>query len=217
MSDRARRWAERVLLLIAVVALGWYAAVSIEARHEQTVLSRELRREVAAARPPAPEALVPPANPPASPRIPPPPPRTLLGRLEVPRIHLSAIAREGVDAGTLRGSIGHIPGTALPGSTGNAGFAAHRDTFFRPLKDVRKGDTVTLTTPGGTYAYVVTGTRIVEPSDVWVLNPTAEPTLTLVTCYPFYYVGSAPHRFIVSGRLVSSPTLTAQAPSHPSS
>jgi sortase A len=102
-----------------------------------------------------------------------------------------------VDTRTLRRAVGHIPGTALPGKRGNAGFAAHRDTFFSPLKNVRRGDDVIVTAPEGVYRYAVTTTRVVEPDDVSVLDPTPGTTLTLVTCYPFDYVGSAPQRFIV--------------------
>jgi sortase A len=120
----------------------------------------------------------------------------------VPRLKLAAVAREGVDVRTLRVAVGHIPGTPLPGQQGNAGFAAHRDTFFGPLKSVRKGDEVIVTTPGGVFRYAVTGTRIVEPEDLSVLDPTSETTLTLVTCYPFDYLGSAPQRFIVRAILL---------------
>ena len=107
-----------------------------------------------------------------------------------------------MDTRTLRGAVGHIPGTALPGERGNAGFAAHRDTFFRPLQGVRKGDEVIVTTPRGVYRYSVTGTRVVEPENVSVLDPTKETALTLVTCYPFDYIGSAPQRFIVRASLL---------------
>jgi sortase A len=102
-----------------------------------------------------------------------------------------------VDARTLRSAVGHVPETALPGEPGNAAFAGHRDTFFRKLRHVRKGDRIVVTTPDGVYDYVVRETRVVPPSDVSVLEPTAEQSLTLVTCYPFDYIGSAPERFIV--------------------
>ena len=105
-------------------------------------------------------------------------------------------------ADTLRGSVGHVPGSALPGEAGNSAFAAHRDTFFRPLKGVQKGDEIAVTTKDGEFRYVVSATRVVEPSDVSVLRASNEPTLTLVTCYPFDFVGSAPSRFIVTARLV---------------
>jgi sortase A len=184
----ALRWIERGLLAAAAAAFVYYAGARIGAVREQEALSRELERSLAAS----------PAAASAAPRL---AARALVGRIEVARIELSALAREGVDARTLRGAVGHVPGTALPGERGNAAFAAHRDTFFRPLKDVRAGDEVAIATPSGVHRYVVTGTRVVEPSDVDVLAPTPDPTLTLVTCYPFDYVGSAPKRFIVTARL----------------
>jgi sortase A len=93
--------------------------------------------------------------------------------------------------------VGHIPETPLPGEPGNAGLAGHRDTFFRSLRAARPGDRIVVTTPDAVVHYAVRDTRIVEPSEVSVLAPTPEPTLTLVTCYPFNYVGAAPKRFIV--------------------
>src|SRR5699024_9744487 len=117
--------------------------------------------------------------------------------IEIPRLRVSAVVLAGSDASTLRHSVGLIPGTALPGMAGNVGLAGHRDTFFRRLKDVQPDDEVIVTTERGVYRYRVEGTQVVNPSDVWVLDPTATPTLTLVTCYPFSYIGSAPQRFIV--------------------
>jgi sortase A len=93
-----------------------------------------------------------------------------------------------------------VPETALPGESGNIGIAAHRDTFFRPLKDIQIGDLIRLTTHNGVFDYHVEWMRIVKPEAVDVLDPTDIPSLTLVTCYPFYYVGSAPDRFIVRAR-----------------
>jgi sortase A len=127
----------------------------------------------------------------------PPLPEMLLGRLKIPRLHVAAMVREGADSGTLRSAIGHIPGTALPGKTGNVGLAGHRDTFFRALRNIEKDDTIDFETDAGTFRYAVESTRIVSPRDVSVLNAVGGRTLTLVTCYPFYYVGSAPKRFIV--------------------
>jgi sortase A len=126
-----------------------------------------------------------------------PAPGSAIGRLEIPRLQVSAIVRAGSDARTLRLAVGHIGGTALPGERGNVGLAAHRDTFFRRLGEIRPDDQIRLVTAEGTFVYHVDGTRIVEPTDTWVLNPTDEPALTLVTCYPFRYIGSAPQRFIV--------------------
>lgn len=128
----------------------------------------------------------------------------MIGRIEIPRLHLSALAREGVDNRTLDLAAGHVPGTALPGDPGNAAFAAHRDTFFRPLRQIHTGDVVAVTTPRGSYRYLVTSTRVVDPDDVSVLDSTPQATLTLVTCYPFTYIGSAPQRFVVRAALVPS-------------
>ncbi len=127
----------------------------------------------------------------------PPLPEMLLGRLRIPRLHLAAMVREGADSGTLRRAIGHIPGTALPGRAGNVGLAGHRDTFFRALRNIEKDDTIDFETDSGTFRYAVQSTQIVSPRDVSVLRAAGGRTLTLVTCYPFYYVGSAPKRFIV--------------------
>jgi len=126
-----------------------------------------------------------------------------VGRIEIPRLGVSAIVREGDDISTLRRSVGHIPDTVLPGESGNSGFAGHRDTFFRGLRDARAGDRITVTTADATLNYVIRNTRIVEPDDVSVLNPTPGQTLTLVTCYPFSYIGAAPKRFIVRAEMTA--------------
>jgi len=126
----------------------------------------------------------------------------LIGRIEIPRLGLSAIVMEGTDKITLRRAVGHITGTALPGQPGNVGVAGHRDTFFRPLRNIRRNDTITLTTLLGEYRYRVVSTKIVDPHDVAVLDPSGNEVLTLVTCYPFYFVGSAPSRFIVRAERV---------------
>jgi sortase A len=121
----------------------------------------------------------------------------MIGRIEIPRLGVSTIIRAGSDARTLRLAVGHISGTAFPGESGNIGLAGHRDTFFRRLRDIRVGDEIRIVTPGETYTFKVEDTSIVKPRDTWVLNDTPTPVLTLVTCYPFTYVGSAPNRFIV--------------------
>jgi sortase A len=153
---------------------------------------------------------------PGEPAIPRPAEGSLLGRVEIGRLNISAIVREGVDAKTLSNAVGHVPSTALPGQLGNFAIAAHRDTLFRGLKDIRKDDLVTFQSPAGTYSYKVVATKIVTPSDVSVLRsdgggiiPEAAPgqadsshLLTMITCYPFYYVGAAPKRFIVEAELV---------------
>jgi sortase A len=126
-----------------------------------------------------------------------------VARLEIPRIDLSATVLEGSDDATLSRAAGHIEDTALPGTAGNAGIAAHRDTIFRPVRNLKLGDVMTVTTADGTYHYRVDRTMIVNPEDVYVLDPTDRATLTLVTCYPFTFIGHAPQRFIVQASLVA--------------
>src|SRR5262245_6057748 len=130
-------------------------------------------------------------------------PRAWVARLEAPAVDLKATVLEGSDDGTLRRAAGHIEYTPLPGEPGNIGIAGHRDTTFYPLRKVKTGDRLTLTTARGIFEDEVRDTRIVEPDDVQVLDPTARSTITLVTCYPFNFVGNAPKRFIVRGELVS--------------
>ena len=129
----------------------------------------------------------------------------LIGRIEIPRVGVSAIVLHGIGNKTLRRGVGHIPGTPLPEHGGNFGLAGHRDSFFRALKDIREDDTIELTTLNGTFEYKVEWTKIVEPRDTYVLEDEGAPSLTLVTCYPFYYVGSAPKRFIVRARRLDTP------------
>ena len=120
-----------------------------------------------------------------------------LGVLRIPKINLEVAVLDGTDDWTLNRAVGRIAGTALPGSVGNVGIAGHRDGFFRGLKDIGRGDQVLLETRSGREVYLVEDIRIVKPDDVSVLDDTAGATLTLVTCYPFYFVGSAPDRYIV--------------------
>jgi sortase A len=127
----------------------------------------------------------------------------LVGRLTIPRLHLSAIVREGVGKDTLGFAVGHIPGTAFPGQKGNVAVAGHRDTLFLGLKGIQANDVVKFETLEGSYEYQVKSTEIVMPKDVSVLNAGKYSELTLVTCYPFSYIGSAPDRFIVKAREVS--------------
>lgn len=227
----ALRWVERALLLVGVLCLGIYGFSILDAHFYEKRQNEELEQALAARRtPPSQKPAVVPAQEtealadfrvtpeeeetqeePAAPEPWEPEPLpvddgSLVGRLDVPRLGLSAIVREGVGSKTLRRGAGRIPGTALPWEpAGNVGIAAHRDRVFRPLKDIGKKDIITLTTVEGTYRYQVEWTRIVTPKDTEVLHDTPEPTLTLVTCYPFYYVGSAPKRFIVRARQIEAP------------
>jgi sortase A len=126
----------------------------------------------------------------------------VLGRIEIPRVGVSAIVREGDDDATLAVAVGHIPGTARPGERGNVALAGHRDSFFRALRRIRAGDVIRVRVPGRGDEYRVDSTEIVRPDETRVLASSREAVLTLVTCYPFGYFGHAPRRFIVHARLV---------------
>jgi sortase A len=140
----------------------------------------------------------------------PPPAEPFRAKLVIARLRLTAIVEEGVGENTLRHAAGHIPLTALPGQLGNVGVAAHRDTLFRKLKGIRKHDRIVLSTLTKDYDYEVTATAIVRPNDVSVLaSAPGEKTLTLVTCYPFYFIGAATKRFIVQARQIAETSALA--------
>ncbi len=181
---------ERLLLLVALSTLGYVAGTLGAARLYQQYESRQLD-EILRSGPPS---AIAPGTAAQN-------PRRIIGRIELPRLGISTIIKEGDDARTLDLAVGHIRGTALPGGRGNIGLAGHRDTFFRRLQHIESGDVIRLVAPEGTFTYIVERTRVVAPKDVWVLDATAEPALTLVTCFPFSYVGAAPERFIVRARL----------------
>jgi sortase A len=126
-----------------------------------------------------------------------------LARLEAPAVNLKATVLEGSDERTLGRAAGHIEDTALPGEPGNMGIAGHRDTTFYALRRLKAGDRLTVTTAGAVFEYEVSRTWVVAPEDVHVLDRTPRPALTLVTCYPFNFIGSAPRRFIVRGDLIA--------------
>ena len=137
-----------------------------------------------------------------------PPP---LAVLRIPRIGLEVPVLEGTDDSTLDGGVGHIADTAVPGGDGNAGIAGHRDGFFRGLKDVVPGDALELDLRSGTERYRIERIWIVGPDDVSVLDRTPARSVTLVTCYPFYFIGSAPQRYIVRAVLASAPRSSGQS------
>lgn len=124
----------------------------------------------------------------------------VLGRMDIPRLGLSVVVLQGTSSHSLRLGAGHIEGTPLPGEAGNIGIAGHRDTFFRPLKDIHQDDEIQLQTAAGLLRYEVDWAKVVAPDDMSVLAPSAESALTLVTCYPFYFVGPSPNRFVVHAR-----------------
>jgi len=176
------------LMVGGAFAFGWYGYVQLQLFRVQREASRLLENQKKALTTQSPPRVL--VNIPLR-------SGELLGRIEIPRLHISVMVLEGTSPEVLRVAAGHIQGTALPGIGGNTGIAAHRDTFFRPLRAVQPQDRILLTTSYGTFRYIVDTVKIVNPTDVQVLAPTSEPGLTLVTCYPFTYAGAAPRRFIV--------------------
>jgi sortase A len=132
---------------------------------------------------------------------------SLIGSLDIPRLRLSAMIAEGDDDATLNMAIGHLSDTPLPWHDGNSALAGHRNTFFRPLQHIRVGDELRVSTVRGDFRYQVRETMVVSPDEVWVLDPSDRPMLTLITCYPFNYVGKAPRRFIVRAERTSTSLL----------
>jgi len=133
----------------------------------------------------------------------------LIGELEIPRLAMKVAIIEGDSEKILRRAVGHLPSSAMPGDMGNVALAGHRDTFFRPLRKIGPGDAITLKTYGGDFEYRVESVEVVAPSNVEVLRPTGSRTLTLITCFPFNYVGSAPDRFIVRATQLDHSSLPA--------
>jgi sortase A len=182
----------RILFFIGAVCLGLYGWFQIEAWYQQKRLEGQLERTIE-------QQSYEPAPVPRETRT---AARTLqegdlVGRLEIPRLDVSVMVMEGVGSRTLRLGAGRIPGTGLPWTGGNIGIAGHRDTFFRPLAGIQPNDTIRFTTVDGTAEYRVTSATVVGPKATHVLRSTSHETLTLITCYPFYWVGPAPKRFIV--------------------
>jgi sortase A len=125
-----------------------------------------------------------------------------VAKLKLPRLDTTLFVVEGTDQKDLRKGPGHMPGTALPGVSGNCVIAGHRDTHFRPLQGIRKGDEVELDTKYGNFRYQVRSMEIVSPTNVSSLYPTKDPVLHLITCYPFQYVGHAPKRMVIEAALL---------------
>jgi sortase A len=195
----ALQWLERGLLVGGVCLGVWCAVVLVEAQFHKSapltapplvVTQTVLLPGDEGARAPRPASAAAPAS------------GTLLGRLDAPSVKMSTTILEGTDDATLRRGSGHIEDTPFPGQPGNVGIAGHRDTTFRPLRNIHIGDPLEFTTADRLYRYRISKTLIVGPDDVYVLDPTDQPTLTLVTCYPFEFVGHAPRRFIVQAQLV---------------
>ena len=212
------RFLQAAFFLFGLVALGYwgYSILEIHAvqAYEDWAFEQELSGRGASVRgyiesllgrapkPTEPSSATAPEVIPPSPQ-PTVPAQPWKGRIEIPRVNVEAVVHQGVDKQTLRRAVGHIPGTALPGQPGNVGLAAHRDTFFRGLRNIKENDVIIVETHDGVFHYEVDSTRIVSPYRVDVLDATVEPTLTLVTCYPFNYIGKAPKRFIVHARQIT--------------
>jgi sortase A len=201
-TSRAHRAVRLLLLLVGLACLGIYCSSYVYRTTYQLYEGWRFDHEAPAA------STAPEEKPAALPVVLPDPDHgarppknsgstSVIGRISIPRLHLSAIVEEGVDDVTLSRAVGHIPGTALPGETGNIGIAGHRDTFFRALKDLQPNDEIDFTTHAGRFHYTVESLRVVEPDNVGVLKSEGGQTLTIVTCFPFNYIGNAPHRFIV--------------------
>jgi sortase A len=179
----AARAPEILLAAAGLVLLGWCATSSLASAAYQSAAARalaEARRHGGAS---------------GGSRVP-------FGRIEIPAARISAMVAEGVDGGTLERAVGHVPGSALPGDPGHVVLAGHRDTFFRGLGTLRRGDLIRVTTPEGEYRYRVADTRIVSPRAVATLTQGPAPGITLVTCYPFHVIGPAPRRYIVHAAAV---------------
>jgi sortase A len=182
-----------VLIAAGVLVLGWVGVDAVLAAAYQRGYHRTLQSV-------APPQLTPVRSATAPPAIGQP-----IGWLEIPRVGLAAAVVHGDTDALLKTAIGHLADTPLPWNGGNSALAGHRDTFFRPLEHVRRDDTVRLKTPHGDFAYRVRETLVVDPEDLWVLDPTPSATLTLITCYPFKYIGNAPRRFIVRAERIATP------------
>ena len=184
--QRFFRWSQRLLFITGVFALGYVGFTLLDARLYQASAKRSLESQIQMEKEPH--------------KIHPRPaikPGDVLGRLDIPRLGLSVAVLQGTGSRMLRLGTGHIEGTPLPGEAGNSGIAGHRDTFFRGLKDIQKNDEIQFQTANGLARYAVDWVKIVAPDDLSVLAPSIGSSLTLVTCYPFYFVGPAPKRFVV--------------------
>jgi len=188
---RILQWSRDAFLVVGVLALGYCGYVLLDTKLYQALQTRRFQQELTSVRPASASTGEVREYPAVS------IPEGALGKIEITRIGLAAMILEGTDGRTLRHAVGHIPGTPLPGQPGNVAIAGHRDTFFRALRNVQHDDEITLTTLDGSYRYIVDSTQVVAPEDMQVLDDSAEKILTLVTCYPFYFVGPSPKRFIV--------------------
>ncbi len=180
------RWTRHVLIICGALALAYVGLILVDAwiyqKHAELTLEKRIHAQEAhgTARP---KPVVKEGD--------------ILGRIQIPRIGVSVVVLEGTTSRILQHGAGHIEGTALPGESGNIGIAGHRDTFFRGLKDIHANDEIQMQTATGLTTYEVDWIQITVPSDVGIVSQTTDSALTLVTCYPFHYIGAAPERFVV--------------------
>ena len=193
--SRPMRWFLRgtryLFFITGFLALGYVGFTLVDARLYQISAERSLKSQIQVEKA---REVLPVSAPAAKPAA---KEGDVLGRIDIPRLGVSVAVLQGTRSRTLRLGVGHIAGTPLPGETGNSGIAGHRDTFFRELKDIRENDEIDLQTAMGLFRYEVDWVKLVDPYDLSVLAPSTESALTLVTCYPFYFVGPAPERFVV--------------------
>lgn len=203
----AARLLERCFWAIGFLALSLWFAVWFTAKWYQAEGNRELERRLEQSRSTKTPSPIPPVRLAKG---------DLIGRIEIPRLDLSTVIFEGDDDDVLKMGVGHLAGSPLPGEAGNVVLAAHRDTFFRPLRFIRSRDRIDVVTPAGTRRYQVDSTNIVTPDHISVLAPTRSATLTLVTCFPFDWFGHAPMRFIVRAHELNPPHSVADSVRTPS-
>jgi sortase A len=173
------RWTSYFLLVGGIAAVGYAATILAIGQTYQTLELRKFTGEAPVAQPHIPSL------------------GEAIGEIQIPSVGLQAVVIHGASPQILRLGVGHLPETPIPGEPGNIALAGHRDTFFRSLRRVHPGDTITLRSRAGTFQYRVDSTTIVSPQDVAILLPSRRNQLTLVTCFPFDYVGAAPNRFVV--------------------
>lgn len=190
IRNRAITWIEASLWIVGCIAIGYCAFIWGRAQYDQAQANWALNHVL-----PGDPGMDAPKDAAEG---------SLVGRIDIPRLDLSVIVFEGTSDDTLARGVGHLHGSAAPGQIGNLVLAGHRDTFFRGLRDIRQGDRISVKAPNGDYQYSVDSTAIVQPTQTEVVRPTDDATLTLITCYPFNYIGSAPERFIVRAHFTKS-------------
>ncbi|HEY3216182.1 MAG TPA: class D sortase [Candidatus Eisenbacteria bacterium] len=208
MHRQALRWLAGGLFVSGILLLGVWVENERRARAFQAAQSKRLTAALGQAELAVRPTLGAPAGPAGTGAQ--EPGTGVLGRIEIPRLGISAMIAEGTDATALRHAVGHVRSTSQPGEPGNVGLAGHRDSFFRGLGEVRENDLVRIVTAHGTYDYRVKWDAVVDPHRVDVLDSTAVPSLTLVTCYPFHWVGPAPQRFVVRAEGIETTALAVR-------